>query len=221
MAVLVNHPRLRLALVAGAAAVLFGVAAWLLPHSPGGIRHAMAGLHWAAPVLFVALWTVLTPALFSGTILAGAAGLLFGAGLGTALGIAGATAGGLVSFAIARRMGSDAFRQLSGPKLKLLEQRAQARPFRAVLLLRIMPGMPATWLNYLVGLTRIRPWPFAAASALGAAPRVFIYAGLGGSLSHASPVITALSISLFVALALLGAGIGWRERRQLRLAASA
>ena len=75
--------------------------------------------------------------------------------------------------------------------------------------------MPATWLNYAVGLTRVRAGIFAIANALGALPRTFIYAGLGGSLTHATPLLTTLSIALFVALGVAGALVALTERRAL------
>lgn len=218
MRFLLANPRLRLVAIAAAAGVLFALGAVFLPHSPGAIRHAVTGYGWAAPLVFVAVWAALTPALFSGTILAVAAGLLFGPALGTLLGIAGATLGGLLSFAIARRCGAGAFEQLAPARIKRIEARIEARPLRSLVLLRVMPGMPATWLNYAVGLTKVRARTFALANALGGAPRVFIYAALGGSLSHASPVVTAVSAALFVGLALLSAAAALHERRTLRAA---
>jgi uncharacterized membrane protein YdjX (TVP38/TMEM64 family) len=214
-----TRPGIRLAIMVGGAGLLFGLAALLLPHSPSALQHVVRTWGWAGPILFVALWAALTPALFSGTVLATAAGLLFGAALGTALGVLGATLGALVSFGIARRWGMGAFQQIAGKRggrLELVQARVARSPFRAVLALRLMPGMPATWLNYAVGLTRVRPVPFAAASALGGLPRVFIYAGLSGGASHGSPVVMGLSIGLFVLLTAGGLLVGWRERRSLR-----
>jgi len=216
-----TRPSLKLVLIAVAAAVMFAVAALLLPHSPGALRELVASWGWAGPMLFVALWIALTPALFSGTVLATASGLLFGAPLGTALGVLGATLGALVSFGIARRWGMGAFQQLAGRrggKLALVEERVAERPFRSVLALRLMPGMPATWLNYAVGLTRVRAGVFAVASAIGALPRVFIYVGMGAGVTHGSPVVTACSVALFVLLTLGGVVVAVRERRALRAA---
>lgn len=209
-------PSGRLVTLAAIAGGLFALAAIFLPHSPDAIRHTVAGWGWVAPALFVLLWAGLTPALFSGTILAAAGGLLFGPGLGTLLGVAGATLGGLISFAIARRWGSAAFEQVAHPRVKRLEARLEARPLRSLLVLRVMPGMPATWLNYAVGLTRIRARTFALANALGGAPRVFIYAGLGGSLSHGSTAVTVVSLVLFSGLAVIGLITALLERRGLR-----
>ena len=212
-----GKPLVRVCTVVGCAVMLFAAAALLLPHSPSQLRVAIAGYGWAAPLVFVALWTAVTPALFSGTILALASGLLFGPGWGTLLGVAGATLGAMVSFAIARRLGAGAFAQLSGRRvrrLRAVEARVSERPFRSVLVLRLMPGMPATWLNYAVGITRVRLAPFALASAIGAAPRVFIYAALGGSISHADSALGAVSIGLIVLLGLGGAAVAVHERRR-------
>ena len=46
---------------------------------------------------------------------------------------------------------------------------------------RIAPGMPFTVVNYAAGLTPVRLPVFAAATAIGAAPRAFAYTALGGS----------------------------------------
>ena len=58
------------------------------------------------------------------------------------------------------------------------------RGFVSVLYARIVPGVPYTLVNYAAGLTRIPLAVFAAATALGAAPRAFAYTALGGSLGE-------------------------------------
>ncbi|HZE03992.1 MAG TPA: VTT domain-containing protein [Solirubrobacteraceae bacterium] len=212
--------------IAAAAGAMFALVAVLVPHSPSALSRDVAGYGWAAPALFAAVWAAVTPALFSGTVLATAAGLLFGPGLGTAVGVVGGTIGGLLSFAISRRWGAGALDELTSGRgdgkrrrLQTVQNRVNAKPFQAVMLLRLMPGMPATWLNYAIGLTRVRPMTFAAANALGSAPRVFIYAGLGAAASHGDTAVTAISIGLFCALGGGGVIAGIRERRTLRAAA--
>jgi uncharacterized membrane protein YdjX (TVP38/TMEM64 family) len=80
--------------------------------------------------------------------------------------------------------------------------------------------MPATWLNYAVGLMRMRAGSLALANAPGAMPRTFMYAALGGSLTQASPIISIVSLVLFVELAMLGAVAALAGRRALRAAAT-
>lgn len=214
---LLAKPQLRILAVLTCAGILFALAALTLPHSPSALRAAVSHYGWAAPLALIVLWTAVTPALFSGTILALASGLLFGPGWGTVIGIAGATLGGAVSFTLARRLGSGAFAQLSGRRLRHIrsvENRLAAQPFRSLVMLRLMPGMPVTWLNYAVGLTRVRLAPFILASAIGGAPRVFIYAALGGSVGHAHLVLRVVSLTLMATLALAGLALAVRERRR-------
>lgn len=214
---LASNPRARLLVMAIFAAGLFALAAIFLPHSPGAIRSAVAGYGWIAPLVFVALWAGLTPALFSGTILAAAAGLAFGPALGTVVGVVGATGGALLSYAIARRWGSPSLAQIASPRIKLVEDRVNARPFRSVLLLRLL-GTPATGLNYVAGLMRVPARAFGLASALGAAPRILIYAGMAGSVASPNHTLLIASIALYVALGAAGLVVAARERRVLRAA---
>jgi uncharacterized membrane protein YdjX (TVP38/TMEM64 family) len=213
-----TKPWVRLSIMAATAGGMFTLAALLLPHSAAGIRAAVAGYGWIAPLAFVALWVVLTPAMFSGAILAGSAGLAFGPVLGTVLGVAGATGGALLSFAIARRWGSNSWMQVAPARVKLIEDHLSARPFRSVLMLRLLPAVPATWLNYGAGLMRISARPFAAASALGAAPRILIYAGLAGSVAGSDHTLLIASVALYAVLGAAGLAVAAREHRLLRAA---
>ena len=82
-----------------------GAAGLLLPHSPDGLRELVAAAGPAAPLIAIAAWTLLTPALFPGTVLAAACGLAFGAGIGAGVAFAGAILGGIVAFTLARTAG--------------------------------------------------------------------------------------------------------------------
>ena len=211
-----TRAKTRLALLAAGVACLFALAAHGIPHTPAALRAAMVGYGIAAPLVALLAWTVLTPALVSGTLLAAASGLLFGPALGTAIAILGATAGGAVSFVIARRFGSSAARQLEGRRLQRLCERVEGRPFGALVLLRAAPGMPVTLLNYAVGLTRVRLSTFAAASAVGGAPRIFAYTALGGSLANATSPLGIVALSLIAAMGVAGALVALRTRLRAR-----
>jgi uncharacterized membrane protein YdjX (TVP38/TMEM64 family) len=189
------------------------VAAVTLPHSPSELR-ATASVTGAAGLAAAALaWAVLTPALFSGTILALAAGLLFGTVGGTAVGLIGATAGGLASFAIARRTGRGAVEALAGRRLEGILRRIERRGFLTVLFARLAPGVPATLLNYAAGLTRVRASHFAAAIAIGGLPRNFAYAALGGSGGDLLSPAPLAALALLGVLAAAGAAAAVRARR--------
>ena len=208
----------RLLLLAAGIALLFGAFVLGVPHSPQGLRDAVGSIGFAAPVVFVLAWALLTPALASGTLLAIAAGLSFGAAVGSLVGLLGATLGGVIAFAIARRLGRSATEQLTGPRLAAIQRRLERRGFLTVLSARMAPGAPATLLNYACGLSRVRLRDFVGGSLVGGAPRIVAYAALGasgGDVSSAPAVIGAALIAammLAVALAAL--------RRRLRPAAT-
>ena len=182
-------------------------AAFLLPHSPSQLRDVVLAAGVAAPVLVLAAWVLLTPALFPGTLLAAAGGLAFGAIGGTALAWGGAVLGGLAAFTLARTVGR-------GPAIRLAERnlrfaRLQAllerRGFAAILAARLMPGVPASGLYYAAGISPVRYDAFTAAITIGALLRTTPYALLGDGLasgSTASIAVAAASLAVGAAGAL-------------------
>src|SRR5262249_3259422 len=54
--------------------------------------------------------------------------------------------------------------------------------FKIVLLLRLSPVFPFNVLNYALGLTRIKFWPYVLASWLGMLPGTVMYVYLGSAL---------------------------------------
>jgi hypothetical protein len=122
------------------------------PHTPAGLRALIDGLGPAAPLALLAAWVVLTPALFPGTVLAAAGGLVLGPALGVPLALTGATLGAAAAFALARAGGARAVAGLEGRRLAAIQERLERRGFVAVAALRAAPGMPATALNYAAGL---------------------------------------------------------------------
>jgi uncharacterized membrane protein YdjX (TVP38/TMEM64 family) len=189
-------------------------AALLLPHSPSGLRDLVLALGVAAPVVALAAWVVLTPALFPGTLLAAASGLTFGAIWGTALALAGAVLGGLAAFTLARTLArAPALRLVRrSTKLARAHARLEQRGFAAVLAARLMPGVPAYGVYYASGVSPVRRGAFTAAIAIGALLRTTPYALLGQGLASGSsiPVIAA------AASIAIGAGGAMLLLRQLR-----
>jgi uncharacterized membrane protein YdjX (TVP38/TMEM64 family) len=61
-------------------------------------------------------------------------------------------------------------------------------------------------------MTSIWQRDFAAATALGASPRAFAYAALGGSLGNYSSPQALAAIGVLVAMAIGGAILLWRTR---------
>jgi uncharacterized membrane protein YdjX (TVP38/TMEM64 family) len=198
-----------LALVVGAG---FLAAAVAVPHNPADLRALADSGGAAAPLAALVGWIALTCALFPGTVLAAACGLAFGPVWGGLLSCLGATLGGMAAFAIARGGGRAAAERLLGDRLPALRALMERRGFATVLAARMAPGVPATGLHYAAGLSRVHPGAFAAAIALGGAPRTVAYAVLGAGIGTGSPATLALGAGAIALLGSAGLVIAWRLR---------
>jgi uncharacterized membrane protein YdjX (TVP38/TMEM64 family) len=204
--------RRRLVLFALAvAAIGVSVVAWV-PHEPGDVARLSA---LPTPLLVAAAvvaWTLLTPALVSGTLLATATGLLLGAAAGMPVSLLGATLGSVVAFFVARRLGRRPAEALAGPRLMWLRERVASRPLLTIVLARAAPGSPATILNYAAGLTRIRLRHFVAGILIGGAPRVLAYTAFGGAAAERALWPAIAAITLLSVLGVAGAVVVRRRR---------
>ena len=211
----------RLAALGLGIAIAVAVVLFVVRPTPGAMRDATADVRaWAdsigplAPLLFVAVSASLTVLMFPGPLLAGASGLLFGLALGFPVSLASAVLGASLAFLISRYLAGDAVEHLAGPRLVSLEALVSRRGFVSVLYARIAPGVPYTLVNYAAGLTRIPLMLFAAATALGAAPRAFAYTALGGSLGNLRSPEAAIAVAVLVVMGLTGIVLLARERKK-------
>jgi uncharacterized membrane protein YdjX (TVP38/TMEM64 family) len=215
-AALVRFAALALGVAAAIAVILL-----VVQPTPGAVRGRVAdvrdwvdGIGPLAPLAFVAVSSLLTPLMFPGPLLAGASGLLFGTALGFPVTLASAVLGASIAFMISRSVAPDAVEQLAGPRLKAIEELVSRRGFVSVLYARITPGVPYTLVNYAAGLTRIPLAVFAAATALGTAPRAFAYTALGGSLGNLRSPEAAIAVGVLVVIGSIGLALLYRERRR-------
>jgi uncharacterized membrane protein YdjX (TVP38/TMEM64 family) len=212
---------IRLATLGLAVAVAFAVVLLVVRPTPaavrewvGDVRDWVDGVGPLAPLLFIAVSALLTPLMFPGPLLAGASGLLFGTALGFPVTLTGAVLGASIAFAISRYVAGDAIEHLAGPRIQALEDLVSRRGFVSVLYARIAPGVPYTLVNYAAGLTRIPLGVFAAATAIGTAPRAFAYTALGGSLGSLRSTEAAIAVGVLVVTGTVGLALLYRERRR-------
>jgi uncharacterized membrane protein YdjX (TVP38/TMEM64 family) len=196
-------------------------AAFLLPHSPSGLRGLLAGAGPIAPLIMLAAWILLTPAMFPGTVLAAAGGLAFGAFEGSLLAFGGAILGGLTAFALARTAGRQPVQRFVQGKQRLARSHAllERRGFAAILAARLMPGVPVTALHYAAGVSPVDTRAFAGAIAIGALLRTVPYTILGQGLGSGS-VTTILIAFGSVTLGGVSAAILTRQIRRAEATAA-
>jgi len=133
----------------------------------------------AGPLLFILLYVLATVLFLPGSILTLAGGAMFGPLWGTLYNIIGATLGSTLAFLLARYLASAWVERKSGGRLAQLKHGVEAEGWRFVAFVRLVPLFPFNALNYALGLTRIRLWPFFFASFVFMLPGTFAYTYLG------------------------------------------
>lgn len=158
----------------------------------------------AAPAVFIGVCALGTAVFFPKPVLATAAGLLFGVGWGSVLAIAGFTAGAMIAFTIARKLGRDAIKGWLGERLHTLEEVFARRGIEATLVIRLLPILPFALANYGAGVTSVRARDFAIGTALGLVPSTVLAAVLGDALSDLGSPRSIVALAIWAVLAAIG-----------------
>ena len=160
--------------------------------------------------VFVAVYAIACVALVPASVLTLAAGAVFGLVEGTVVAFIAATLGAAAAFLVARYLARDAVeRRLAGnSRFVALDRALAVEGFKVIALLRLSPLFPFSFLNYALGLTRVRFGEYVLAS-VGMIPGTLLYvyygklAGDVAALAGPSPVHrgTAYYVVLGVGLA--------------------
>lgn len=176
--------RLRLA---GRALVLVVIAvgvAYVWRHrgllDPQAISDAIA-VRPAAPLVFLAAHVAASLLFLPRTVLAVAAGIVFGTGWGLVWALAGSVLGAIAGFLVARYLNAGMIEPETMPRLGRILQRAEDGGWRSVMALRLIPVIPHSLANYALGLTRLRLGSYALGSFLGQLPMTLAYVDLGAA----------------------------------------
>jgi uncharacterized membrane protein YdjX (TVP38/TMEM64 family) len=185
----------------------------------GSIPSAEEARNWAdglgdvVYVAFIPLFVVVNFVIWW-PILAGAAGLLFGTAAGTALVLVAVTCSSLTQMFVSRRLAAGHHGSLLPQRVRGIEEFLTRYGAIAVMESRIVPALPWGIVNFSAGLTRLRYRDLALGTLVGAAPKVFAYVALGGSLSDLGSPEAIVAIALLATLAVVGALF---VRRQIAL----
>jgi uncharacterized membrane protein YdjX (TVP38/TMEM64 family) len=133
------------------------------------------------PVVMVLVYVAATVLLIPGSALTIASGTLFGLSLGFLVAFTGANLGAFSAFLLARtHWRAKVARWAEGnEKFRSLDRAIGHQGFAIVFLSRLSPALPFTALNYLFGLTAVRPGAYVLANLLGMMPGGFLYVYLG------------------------------------------
>jgi uncharacterized membrane protein YdjX (TVP38/TMEM64 family) len=166
---------------------------------PVAIKNAIERYPFA-PLIFLAIH-ILTSLLFiPRTLMAVVAGLLFGLWMGIVWAAAGSVIGAVAGFLLARYVNAGLIDLESWKNLGPLLLRAERGGWRTVAMLRLIPIMPHSIVNYALGLTRLPVGGYALGSLLGQLPMTVAYVDLGtaggsmlvGNASWIEPTVVGL-----------------------------
>lgn len=168
----------------GLALVLFAgiLAAW---HWRAGFDPAALGARLAgsptAPLVFLALHIAASLFFVPRTLLAVAAGLAFGMWWGTLWAALGSVVGACAGFLVARYVSAGVIDPTGWARLSSGLGRVERGGWRAVATIRLIPILPHSLTNYVLGLTRVGLVPYAVGSLLGQLPLTIAYTDLGAA----------------------------------------
>ncbi len=160
---------------------------------------------WAyvvAPLVMVVVAIVPFPA----EVPAAANGMIFGPILGTVITWGGAVIGAVVSFELSRRVGTPLGQRFAGAAVMDRADRiVQSAGWPGLLLVRLIPTVAFTAINWAAGVTRLRRWRFFWTTAIGILPGAVVFTVSGSGLAAVYRLNPLLALSLGV----LAAGVLW------------
>jgi uncharacterized membrane protein YdjX (TVP38/TMEM64 family) len=145
------------------------------------LRRTVTGFGPLGPLVFVALYALVTVLFLPGSVMTVAGGAAFGPVLGTLWNLLGATLGATAAFLIARYLASEWVARKAGPRLSRIISGIESEGWRFVAFVRLVPVFPFNLTNYALGLTRIGLVEYAATSFVCMIPGAFVYTYLGYS----------------------------------------
>lgn len=195
--------------------------AWLFRDrfDPAQIEALVASAGALGSVGYVAAYALATVLFLPGALFGLAGGALFGPVWGSVWNLAGATLGATIAFLVARYLAADWVARRGDGTIKRLVQGVEAEGWRFVAVTRLVPFVPFNFLNYALGLTRVRLDHYVLASAICMVPGTVAYTWLGHAGKEAlSGNADALRYGLLALGALAVAAFAPRVLRRLRSA---
>jgi uncharacterized membrane protein YdjX (TVP38/TMEM64 family) len=170
-----------LALVVGSALLILAVRFLPVADWVGGFADWVSGQGARGVVIFSAGYVLATLLLVPGSLLAIAAGVVFGMPWGVLIAVASATVAAILAFLASRYLARGAVSAWirKHRMFGALDAAIGARQGRIILLMRLSPIVPASLSNYFFGVTRARLWKYVLATPAGIAPGIFLEVYLG------------------------------------------
>lgn len=132
-----------------------------------------------APLVFMGIYISAILLLLPGSGMTILGGLLFGPLWGLIYSMTAAVVGATIAFLIARYIASDWVVKRAKGKLKQLIEGVEAQGWKFVAVVRLIPLIPFTMLNYALGVTRVSLSTYIITSSIFMIPACFAYTYVG------------------------------------------
>lgn len=170
----------RLVALALVAAGVFAAWFWRGLFDPQALTASIAASP-LAPLAFLALHIAASLFFVPRTLLAVGAGLVFGMWWGILWAALGSVSGAIAGFLVARYLRAGFPDGADPARLAALLGRVERGGWRAVALVRLVPIVPHSLVNYALGMTRLRLGAYALGSLLGQLPLTIAYVDFGAA----------------------------------------
>ncbi len=188
----------------------------LAPISENALRDTIRPFGVAAPLAYIVISALLGSLFVPGPILAGGSGLLFGTTTGFLVTLTATLVSSTIAVLAARVVGREGVEALESPRVKVIERLLQRYGVGAVIVQRLLPGVPDAPCSYLFGLAGLRVWQVALGTLIGAAPRAFSYTAIGDGLGAGSRTIAIIGLVTLGITSVVGLAVGALAVRRTR-----
>ncbi len=149
------------------------------------------GLGPAGPIVFSMIYVAVVVALLPASVLTMMAGFLYGPVHGFLVVWPSAVIAAVIAFLLGRTLLRERVlrRVEKDPRFLAVDRAIAARGAPLLLLLRSSPLMPFAGLNYAMSVTGIGLPGYIVATAVGAAPGIFLYAAVGASVTRLGAIL--------------------------------
>lgn len=198
--------------------ILAGVVfAWLhrASLSPSAIEASL--LHSpSAPLLFLLAHIVASLVFIPRALVAAAAGLMFGLWWGLVWATIGSVLGSAAGFLVARYINSGIVDLEAMPRLGPYFLRAERGGWPVVALIRVLPIMNHTFINFALGLTKVRFRDYVLGSFLGQIPSTVAFVEFGAAGEQMASGKAGWLVPTLIGLAALAVALALRRVFQKR-----
>lgn len=206
---------LRGLLLLASLAALGWTAQWMLDAhllSQQWIDKEVSGHGLAGYAIFVGVGTLATALGFPRQVVAFLGGYAFGAIVGTELALVATVLGCVGTFLYARGFARSLLARRLAGRVRQFDEFVGLHPFQMTMIVRLLPVGSNVLTNLIAGVSRVRPAPFVAGSAVGYLPQTLAFALAGSGVAIAPVFELVLGAALFIVSALLGIVLYRRHR---------